>query len=77
MNESNSRRPADLCRFEVTLRSAAWVWVGRAFAAVIARHRMRQTIRALSATTDRQLFDIGLRRGDIKEVAARTASFRA
>jgi uncharacterized protein YjiS (DUF1127 family) len=74
---SNTRRPVDLYRFEAALRSAAWARLGRAIASLVAGYRARQTLRALNALTDRQLYDIGLRRAEIEDVAARSSSLRA
>ena len=71
MNAPNTRRPTDLYRFEAALRSAAWTWVARAVASAVVRLKTRQTIRQLNELTDRQLFDIGLHRAEIKDVAHR------
>ncbi len=76
MNAPNTRRPTDLYRFEAALRGAAWTWVARAIASAVARLKARQTLRELSALTDRQLHDIGLRRADIEDVAASSSLSR-
>jgi len=76
MNAPSTRRPTDTYRFEAAVRSAARAWVGRMVSAAIARHRARQTLRELNALTDRQLYDIGLRRADIEDAAAKGASAR-
>ncbi|MGH8681263.1 MAG: DUF1127 domain-containing protein [Burkholderiales bacterium] len=73
---SNTRRPIDLYRFEAGLRSAAWTALARAVASALARLKTWQTIRELSALSDRQLNDIGLRRADIEDVAASSSSPR-
>jgi uncharacterized protein YjiS (DUF1127 family) len=70
-------RPVDLYRFEAGLRGAAWQWVARAIASAVARFRARQTLRELNALTDRQLYDIGLRRAELEDVAAHSSAFRA
>jgi uncharacterized protein YjiS (DUF1127 family) len=74
---SNTRRPVDLYRFEAALRSAAWAWLAGAIASVVARYKARETLRELSGLTDRQLYDIGVRRTEIEDVAARSSSLRA
>jgi uncharacterized protein YjiS (DUF1127 family) len=74
---SNTKRPVDLYRFEAGLRSAAWTWVARAIASAVARYKARQTARELSALTDEQLRDIGLRRAEIEAIAEHGPSFRA
>jgi uncharacterized protein YjiS (DUF1127 family) len=74
---SNTRRPVDLYRFEAGLRSAAWTWLARVVASALARLKTRQTIRDLSALSDRQLNDIGLRRADIEDAALSSSSSRA
>ncbi len=71
---SNARRPVDLYRFEAGLRSAAWASLARAVASVVARVKAKETIRELSALSDRQLHDIGLRRADIERIAANGSS---
>ena len=77
MNAPQTRRPTDLYRFEAALRGAAWTWVARVVAAAVARLEARQTARELSALTDRELHDIGLRRADIEDAAATSAWSRA
>ena len=74
---SSIHRPVDLYRLEAGLRSAAWTWVARTVASVVARDKARQTLRELSALTDQQLHDIGLRRAELEAVAENSSSFRA
>ena len=69
MNASNTRRPTDSYRFEASVRRAAWTWVGKRIAALVARHQALQTARKLSALSDRELLDVGLLRADIDRVA--------
>jgi uncharacterized protein YjiS (DUF1127 family) len=76
MNAPSTRRPTDTYRFEAAVRSAAWAWVAKVVAAAIARHRAHGTMRELNALTDRQLCDIGLRRAEIEDAAARSVSAR-
>lgn len=73
----NSRRPTDVYRFEAGLRGAAWTWLGRVIASAVARLKARQTLRELNALTDVQLRDIGLRRWEIEDTAARTSWSRS
>jgi uncharacterized protein YjiS (DUF1127 family) len=70
----NTRRPIDLYPFEDTVRRAAWSWLSKRVAAVVAAYRAQVTMRALSQLTDGQLSDIGLRRHDIERIAAQSAS---
>jgi uncharacterized protein YjiS (DUF1127 family) len=69
MNTPNTRRPTDSYRFEASVRRAAWTWLGKQIAALIARHQALQTARRLSALSDRELLDVGLLRADIERVA--------
>jgi len=71
-----TRRPFDY-RFEAALRHAAWAWCLGRIASAVARFKARQTIRELGALSDRQLNDIGLRRADIDDVAARSSFSRS
>ncbi|MET0679907.1 MAG: DUF1127 domain-containing protein [Burkholderiales bacterium] len=73
---SNTRWPADVYRFEAAVRRTAWAWLGERVGAVVARYKARRTIRVLSALSDGQLRDIGLFRGDIERVAAKTSFSR-
>jgi uncharacterized protein YjiS (DUF1127 family) len=69
MNAPNTRRPTDSYRFEASVRVAAWTWVGKRIAGLVARHQALQTARKLSALSDRELLDVGLLRADIDRVA--------
>ncbi len=71
-----TRRPFDY-RFEAAVRRASWGWCLGRIASAVARFKARQTARELMALTDRQLHDVGLRRADIEDVAARSAFSRS
>jgi uncharacterized protein YjiS (DUF1127 family) len=78
MYAPSTTRPAYFQRLEeAVLSSTAWTWIASAVDAVVTYFRTCHTIRELNALTDRQLHDIGLRRAEIENAAARSSIFRA
>jgi uncharacterized protein YjiS (DUF1127 family) len=72
-----ARRPTDVYRFEAAVRGAAWGWLGEQIAALVAKHRGRQTARELAVLSDQELRDVGLLRAEIDQVAANGSSARS
>jgi len=73
---SRITRPTDIYRFEARVRHAAWGWFGERIAALVAKHKARQTARALAILSDEELRDVGLLRADIDQAAANGSSAR-
>ena len=59
-----------------TIGSSVAAWVKSLFAKYKQHRKAQYTIRQLSALTDRELWDMGITRGDIYSVAHGDPSFR-